>query len=270
MKSKGRKSDAAAYYIDSTLGPGTYDQIYAQNYAEPLAFYVACARKYGGPLLEIGCGTGLVTWAVAKDGHSIVGIDLSARMLDIARVKKHENSPSTNARVDFHVADMVDLQLGRKFKTAIIPGRSFQHLLTPSDQRSALASIHDHLEAGGTLVMNQYDPKLDYCMPDVEAPVGLNEIVEPKSGRKIRRKFLSRTTDPLTQTFTERMLLEVLDTAGVTVSQEETHWSLRWTYAQEMRYLFELTGFHVEHLYSDYSYGEPAYAKEQIWVCRKI
>ena len=98
----------------------------------------------------------------------------------------------------------------------------------------------------------------------------VNEIVDPVSRRKIRRTFLSRITDPLTQTFTEQVLLEVLDEAGVMISKEETHWSLRWNYAQEMRYLFELTGFRVEDLCSDFNYGKPAYAKEQIWICRKV
>ena len=119
------------------------------------------------------------------------------------------------------------------------------------------------------LIMNLYDPKLDYCLPGSEPPTKINEIVDTQSGKKIRRVFLSRVTDPLTQTFTEKMHIEVFDEAGSKILQEETHWSLRWTYAQEMRYLFELTGFHVEELYSDYAYGKPTYAKEQIWICRK-
>lgn len=220
--------------------------------------------------MEIGCGTGLVTWPVANAGHSVVGIDLSDRMLDIARSKKDLNTQTTIDRVEFCHADMGEFQLDRKFRTAIIPGRSFQHLLSPCKQRSALACTYDHLDAGGTLVMNLFDPKLDYCVPNAEPPTKIEETVDPHTGQKIRRSFLSRTTDPLAQIFTEQVLLEVLDETGITISKEKTSWSLRWSYAQEMRYLFEITGFHVEHLFSDYSYAKPAYAKEQIWVCRRI
>ncbi len=117
--------------------------------------------------------------------------------------------------------------------------------------------------------MNQFDPKLEYCMPNAEPPVRHNEVADPESGQKIRRTFRSRVTDPLTQTLTEHMILEVLDATGDAISREETRWSLRWTYQQEMRYLFELTGFSVEQQYSDFDYGMPEYAKEQIWVCRK-
>ena len=270
MNAESRSNDAAAYYKDSALGPETYDRIYAQPFREALGFYIACARKYGGPILEIGCGTGLITWALAEDGQQVVGIDLSERMLDIARAKGDRHDPSTVERVAFQRADMVDFRLGNRFKTAMIPGRSFQHLLTPAEQRTALTSIHDHLDPGGTLIMNQFDPKFDFCMPDAEPPVTLDEIVDPETGQTIRRVFLSRITDPLTQTFKEEMLLQVLDENGHSVAEEKTHWSLRWTYAQEMRYIFELTGFEVEQLYSDYDYGYPAYAKEQIWICRKL
>ena len=38
---------------------------------------------------------------------------------------------------------------------------------------------------------------------------------------------------------------------------------------QEMRYLFELTGFEVENLFSDFQGSPPAYAKEQVWIVRK-
>ena len=270
MNSDRRDDDAAAYYCDNALGPETYDWIYGPLYTEALDFYVACAGKYGGPLLEIGCGTGLVTWALANAGHNVVGIDVSARMLDVARAKKDVNTPATNARVEFLRADMKNFRLERKFKTVVIPGRSFQHVLYPGEQRLALACIYSHLVADGTLVMNQYDPNLEYCVPNAEPPTKVNEVTDPGSGKKIRRTFLARTTEPLTQTFTERVLLEVLDETGVMLSREETFWSLRWTYAQEMRYLFELTGFDVVGLHSDYNYGKPAYAKEQIWICRKV
>ncbi len=265
-----KEVDVIAYYSESELGPQTYDRIYAgDGYSQMVDFYVSCARTYGGPVLEIGAGTGTVSWAIAADGHDVVGIDLSKPMLDIARAKSNRYDNATVVRTEFQEADMVEFQIARQFTTAIIPGRSFQHLLTPREQRSALTCIHKHLCSGGTLIMNLYDPKLDYCMPDVEPPVKFNEIVDPESGHQIRRTWLSRSTDPLTQTFTEEMLIEVLDKDGAVLVQEETEWSLRWTYQQEMKYLFEIVGFEIQSQYSDYHGSEPAYAKEQVWVCRK-
>ncbi|TMC71239.1 MAG: class I SAM-dependent methyltransferase, partial [Chloroflexi bacterium] len=36
------------------------------------------ARRTGGPILELGCGTGRITVPVAQDGHHVVGLDRSA------------------------------------------------------------------------------------------------------------------------------------------------------------------------------------------------
>ncbi|MEM7172401.1 MAG: class I SAM-dependent methyltransferase [Pseudomonadota bacterium] len=269
MTSPNIGDHAAAYYMDNALGPKTYDPIYGPHNSPANAFYLDCANKFGGPLLEVGCGTGLVTWTLADGGHQVVGIDISEPMLAVARSKGTGKSAEVQGQVDFRIAAMETFELSQTFRTAIIPGRSFQHLLTPEKQRAALTCIHRHLTEDGTLVMNLFDPKLDYCMPQSESPAKLEEAVDPVSGMKVRRHFLARTTDPLTQTFTEHMRLEVFDAQGSLVSQGETQWSLRWTYAQEMRHLFELTGFRVEALYGDYEFGPPCYAQEQIWICRK-
>ena len=66
------------------------------------------------------------------------------------------------------------------------------------------------------------------------------------------------------------MRLEVFDEAGVKLADEETSWSLRWTYQQEMRYLFELTGFQIQEQFSDFLGSPPDYGKEQVWIVHPI
>ncbi len=265
-----RNAGPNAYYAASELGSRTYDQIYAQRISAMVEFYVSCAKKYGDPVLELGVGTGLVAWAIAAAGLNIIGTDLSQPMLDIARSKEDSESPVTRNRIEFQQADMVDFQLNQQFSTIIIPGRAFQHLTTPHEQRSALICIRNHLRAGGTLVLNLFDPRLEYCLPDSVPPSGVEEFTDSKSGQRIRRTFVSRTTDPLSQTFSEQVRLEVFDEAGVKLADEETSWSLRWTYQQEMRYLFELTGFQIEEQFSDFLGSRPDYGKEQVWIVHPI
>jgi hypothetical protein len=53
------------------------------------------------------------------------------------------------------------------------------------------------------------------------------------------------------------------------LSREQSEWSLRWATRQEMRYLFELTGFEVVAEYSDFFRSPPAYGNEQVWVLKK-
>ncbi len=260
---------ATAYYCDSSLGPLTYDEFYSDQSAASRDFYLRCAQRYGGPVLEIGAGTGLVSWPIAKSGHEVVGIDISPRMLSIARSKAIDYDPSIRRRAAFHQANMVEFDLGRRFRTVIVPGRSFQHLLTPREQRDALTCIHQHLEMSGMMIMNLFDPKLEYCLPKAMPPKQTDKI-NLVTGMTFRHTILSRVTDPQSQTFIETMLLQMLDENHHQIREEKTQWSLRWTFQQEMRYLLELTGFSVERLMSDFVGAGPSYGKEQIWVCRAI
>ena len=48
-----------------------------------MPFYVDLARKSGGPVLEIACGTGRVLLPIAREGIEIEGVDNSESMLRI-------------------------------------------------------------------------------------------------------------------------------------------------------------------------------------------
>ena len=84
------------------------------------------------------------------------------------------------------------------------------------------------------------------------------------------RRVVERINDPLRQVFTEYFQIEELDEQGRILDSEETSWSFRWATRQEMRYLFELTGFEIVAEYSDFFRSQPAYGAEQLWVVRKI
>src|SRR5215469_3492303 len=68
-----------------------YDAFYAGDtppIAGDIAFYDRLAQATGGgPLLELGCGTGRIALALAQAGLSVTGVDVSAGMLALARRK---------------------------------------------------------------------------------------------------------------------------------------------------------------------------------------
>jgi len=51
---------------------------------EDIAFYCNAAKQYGDPVLELGCGTGRITLAIAEAGYRVVGLDISGKMLERA------------------------------------------------------------------------------------------------------------------------------------------------------------------------------------------
>ncbi|MBX3139371.1 MAG: class I SAM-dependent methyltransferase [Trueperaceae bacterium] len=134
--------------------PDIYDLQYA-TYRDDLPFYLRLADEYGGPVLELGCGTGRVTEALARAGHAVVAVDASAPMLERAaeRLAGHD-------QVSLVHADMRELSLGRTFPLAVAPFNTLMHLYTLPDQDRALAAVLDHLEPAGTFAFDVYQPHL--------------------------------------------------------------------------------------------------------------
>jgi SAM-dependent methyltransferase len=261
-----------AYYADE-LGVATYDLLTASSstaVAGDIAFYEACARRFGDPVLELAVGTGRVAWQLADAGLRVVGVDLSAAMLEQAARQVAGRPAAVRERVTLHQADMASFALAAAFPLAIIPYSAFQHLLTPERQRAALACVHRHLVPGGYLVVDVFDPLLEHCVPDAASPMPDREAVEPVSGHLIRRRTIARHCDPISQTIAETFRLEVVSASGEAIAETETSFTVRWACRQEMAYLFELGGFEVVAQYSDFERSPPAYGKRQIWVVRRL
>ena len=63
-----------------------YDAVYTVL-DHDIDFYVEQAVSSGGSVLEIGCGTGRISLSIAAKGIDVVGIDISPRMIEVARAK---------------------------------------------------------------------------------------------------------------------------------------------------------------------------------------
>jgi len=112
------------------------------------------AKARGGSVLEVACGTGRVSIRLAEEGVRVVGTDLDTAMLEVARSK--------SAMVRWIQGDMRTLDLGEIFGLIIVPGHSFQFMLTPEDQVKALETFKQHLQPGGILVIHLDHQSLDW------------------------------------------------------------------------------------------------------------
>jgi len=258
-------------FFDSDLVVTTYDLLTEQanlQIAGDVAFYRDCAEGFGGPVLELGVGTGRIAWALARAGHQVVGIDRSKGMLRAAGKKGDGLSDGVRRRVDLVDADITSFSLDQAFPLALMPFSTFQHLTTAEQQRACLTSIHCHLRKGGRLVLDVFDPLLDACVPGAATPNPDREAIEPESGHRLCRRSIARTNDPLTQSFVETFRLERLDPSGKVLASDDATHHLRWATRQEMAYLFELCGFEVEAEYADFDRSKPTYGKRQIWIVK--
>ena len=254
-------------YGKGSPGAEYYDPFHLPGKIPPcegdVAFYLGMARRARGPVLELACGTGRVTIPIAKAGIDATGLDLAPAMLRIARSK------AGDLPVRFVKGDMKRFNLRRKFALILIPFRSFQSLQTPADQRACLRCARRHLAPGGRLVINLFDPRLEYCIDGPSAVMNrYRDAVDPSTGNVCRLVVRGRNNDALRQILTEKWRFTVRDKRGKLLRREDRVLSIRWTYHWEMVHLFELEGFQVERCYGDFHKGPARHGREQIWVVK--
>lgn len=257
--------------------PGIHLEIYdAQTEAgwgsvqSDAAFYLEEARRCRGPILELACGTGRILLPLLATGMEAHGLDISASMLNVLRMKTERLRQDEAARVHLHQGSMSDFELGTKFSLIIIGFRSFQALLTPEDQRKCLTSIQRHLAEDGRAILNLFDPRYDLVVPGrAEGDPAQRSLRNPATGHAVTVEVLMRENEPMTQTFKEQWRFTERADDGVVLRQEIEELQLRWTFRQEMRHLVELCGLQVEAEYSDFQRSAPAYGREQVWVLRR-
>ena len=116
-----------------------YDAAYgnAPNLVD-LPFYLDLAKRIGGPVFEMGCGTGRVLLPIARAGIEIHGLDSSAAMLRVLQNHLHGEPAEVQRRVVLHEGDMRNFRGRRKYPVITIPFRPLQHMYTVDDQVAAL------------------------------------------------------------------------------------------------------------------------------------
>jgi ubiquinone/menaquinone biosynthesis C-methylase UbiE len=114
---------------------------------QPAIVRVASTGGITGAVLDAGCGTGENALHVASLGLSVLGVDVAATALAVAR----EKAKNRGIEIEFAAADALHLErLGRRFDTVLDCG--LFHSFEDEDERSAyVASLASVTKHDGTL-----------------------------------------------------------------------------------------------------------------------
>jgi SAM-dependent methyltransferase len=249
-----------------------YDHVIPYRERQDVGFFVEAAKESGGPVLEVGCGTGRVLIPTARAGIEITGLDLSPHMLEVCREKLEAEPKKVRSKVQLVEGDMRQFEFGRRFRLVTLPFRPFQHLTTVEDQLACLNCVRRHLEEDGQLILDIFNPSLESL---ARTTFGEEASEEPEfsmpDGRKVIRRHKVVARDVPNQINYVELIYYVSHPDG---RQERLvqAFPMRYLFRFEAEHLLGRSGFEVEQLYADYDkspYGSK-YPGELIFVARKV
>lgn len=251
MSDTSGDSTFIVHSYDDVEGIGElYDSVPSYQSRPDVDFYVEEARSTDGKILELGCGTGRVLIPIARLGKEITGADSSPRTLTQCRARL-DKEPS-NVRATLVQADMRDLDLNDRFSLIMIPFRPFQHLMAVSDQIATLDAIHRHLEPGGRLVFDVFNPNPRYLLEDRTDEREDTPEVDLPDNRSFRRTGRVAAVHIADQYSEIELIYYVRGADGVT--QRLVHgFLMRWYWRYELEHLLMRCNFRVKAVFGDFN-----------------
>lgn len=218
-----------------------YDAQYAALYEPEIRYLTKLALEQGGAILDLCCGTGIVTVPLANTGFDVVGVDISAAMLETARAKV------ASSNLTFVLGDALEFSTAQRFGLALMTGNASQCFLTEQDITALFSKVHLLLEPGGIFIFDTRLPEgYDFTLDD---DFRLSNEYQDAAGDPVRffvkqaaydaehgilhyemkDVFADGTVKPSSETlkFTPLpRLLELLQEAGLEVVKRYQNWRL--------------------------------------------
>jgi SAM-dependent methyltransferase len=253
---------AVAHYEDAAY----YDLAYRRR-REDVRFYVAMAEQYGGPVLELGVGTGRVALATARAGIEVVGVEPVPAMLTHAREQAEALPAAVRDKLSLRKGDARSLRLKRRFALITAPFNVFMHLYTRKDVERALHTVALHLAKGGRFVF-------DVSMPDLHAMTRTKgrlykgpSITHPRSKQRYDY-FEAFEYEPVLQVQMVSMVFQNTTDLG---DMKTAPLSQRQFFPRELEALLHYNGFKIERLWGDFKRSPLTPSSEsQIIVAKRV
>jgi SAM-dependent methyltransferase len=219
---------------------------WSRSVTEDVPFYVAEARKAGGPVVELGVGTGRIAVPTAAAGIEVIGVDSSPGMLEVCR--RHAEEAGVAELLDLRLGDLAAPPVSEQVRLVTCPFRSYLHLPDKDARLQALSAARELLVPGGRLIFDVFAPK--------------RHDIEETHGRWIEREpeiFERADWDERAQTLT----LSVRGPDG------EATMRLAWISARQWRKTLKEAGFEVERCYGWFDHRPYRGDEDMVFIARR-
>ena len=224
---------------------------------DDLEMYTAFARRAGGPVLDLGCGSGRVAVPLAVAGFEVQGFDASDALLTIA----HGKARDQGVTVKLQRADVRRLSTNVTYGLVLCSLDTFLHLQSSEDQLDTLEAVHAVLRPGGMFVVDLFHPVLER----LAARDGVLRLQStfPGPGDATVIHLVGWEIDPGTQTIVATHIYDLASPEG-SLQRRTTTMRLRYVHRYEMEQALRATGFRQIELYGDPTLGPFEAASERM------
>ncbi len=213
---------------------------------EDISFYVEEALASGGPVVELGVGTGRIAIPTAAAGVQVIGVDSSAGMLEVCELRAREAGVAD--RLDLRLGDLRRPPVDERVPLVTCPFRAYLHLATDEERLEGLRAAHTLLRPGGRLIFDVFAPSAE----DIAETNG--RWIEREPGIDERADW-----DLATQTLT----LSVRGEVG------ESTMTLSWLEPQRWQSLLAEASFEVVACYGWFDRRPFTSGEDTVWIARR-
>jgi SAM-dependent methyltransferase len=219
---------------------------WSRSVIEDIAFYVEEALDAGGPIVELGVGTGRIAIPIAAAGVQVIGVDASAGMLAVCA--EEAKKAGVHQLLDLREGDLRNPPVDERVNLVTCPFRAFLHLSTDEARLQALQSARELLRPGGRLIFDVFKPSQD----DIDETHG--RWIEREPGIDERADW----------DMNERSL-----TLSVRGPGGESTMKLWWLEPERWNALLAEAGFTVEACYGWFDRRAFDGGEDSVWIARR-
>lgn len=235
-----------------------YDRLV--QFDDDVALYRSLADRQGGPVLDVGAGTGRIALSLARAGHQVVALDPSPAMIAVGRAA----SEAAGLHVSWRRGEAGHGRLGGPYPLIVWGLDGFLHLPSGEAQARALTALRRVLTPDGLLVLDLPSLASWWDWQPGVRPLELTWSGAEAAGR-VTLHYETFTCDPAEQTRTVTHIVESVAADGG-VCKRVTAYTLRFAGRFELALLLTGARLMVRAEYGDYALGPPDAASERLIV----
>jgi ubiquinone/menaquinone biosynthesis C-methylase UbiE len=219
------------------------------TFSDDVELYLGYAGMVGGPVLELGSGTGRLLLPLAEVGFECHGVDSSPDMNALAR-ERFERAGISN-QITLHEHDMADLShfSPNTFRLVFAAINSLLHLESRRSQVAVLRAVRNVLDRDGLFIVDVFNPTPETLirMDDRYAFDGTWQV---DNGTRVER-FSHRQVDSANQVIKTTLFYDVVSSDS-TLRRHTTSYEMRYIHRFELEGLLSESGFELEGIYGSY------------------